>query len=178
MMNDPGSSKSNRPAAPAGPKEAGSGSPTVFIDWGPSLPEAHGRPRILALVRDPRAFFTSWEGGDTLRARDLSDGSIQEHGVGRIGSWYFEGASEHEYEVELVSSGRTVAVSNRIRLPRLDPATAVDPEWTPTPGQEELLQKVLGTLEPFVHEVEVPGSSKSWRRRIAGMPVSRPSRTS
>ena len=178
MSNDPGSSKANRPPAPPLVPGSGGSSPTVFIDWGPALPEAYGRPRILALVRDPRVFFCSWEGGDRIRARDLGDGSVREHAVEGIGGWYFDGTPEHEYEVELVSGGRTVAVSGRIRLPRLEPATAVDPEWTPTPEQEELLRQFLGTMEPFVHEVETPGTSKAWRRRIAGMPVSRPSRSS
>ena len=142
------------------------------------LPESYGRPRILALVRDPRFFFACWEEGDEIRARNLTNGSVSEQKVGRIGAWYFEGIPEHEYEVELISGGRTVAVSNRIRLPRLDPATAVDPDWAPTPEQEEALRTFLGTLEPSVHEVEVPGTSKAWRRRVVGMPVSRPSRTS
>jgi hypothetical protein len=172
------SSSSNRPAAPATPAEPAPGKPAAFIDWGPTLPDAYGRPRIVALVRDPRFFFACWEEGDQIRARDLSDDTVEEHGVGRAGSWYFQGIPEHEYEVELLSGGRTVAVSSRIRLPRLVPATEVDPEWTPTEGQAEILKQFLGTLEPWVHEIEVPGTSKAWRRRVAGQPVSRPSRTS
>ena len=171
------SSSSNRPTAPAAPA-APSAKPGEFIDWGPALPEGYGRPRILALVRDPRFFFASWEDGDQIRARDLTDDTVEEHGVGRVGTWYFQGLPEHEYEVELLSGGRRVAVSGRIRLPRLNPATEVDPEWTPTPEQAELLKQFLGTLEPWVHEIEVPGTSKAWRRRVAGQPVSRPSRTS
>ena len=171
------SSSSNRPTAPATPAEV-SGKPGAFIDWGPALPESYGGPRILALVRDPRFFFVTWEEGDQIRARDLTDDTIEEHPVGRIGTWYFQGIPEHEYEVDLLSGGRTVAVSGRLRLPRLTPAAEVDPEWTPTPEQAELLKQFLGTLEPWVHEIEVPGTSKAWRRRIAGQPVSRPSRTS
>ena len=170
------SSSSNRPAPPPAGVEAAK--PVVFIDWGPALPESYGQPRILALVRDPRCFFACWEEGDTLRARDLSDGSVQEQSVGWVGAWYFEGIPEHEYEVELLSGGRHVAVSGRILLPRLDPATDVDPEWAPTPEQEELLRAVRGTLEPFVQEIDDRSNSGGWRRRIAGMPVSRPSRTS
>jgi len=170
------SSSSHRPTAPVTPPE-GTGKPGEFIDWGPALPDSYGRPHILALVRDPKVFFASWEEGDRIRARDLTGGTSEEHGVGRIGSWYFEGIPEHEYEVELLSGGRSVAVSSRIRLPRLDPATEVDPEWTPTEEQEELLRRFLETLEPRVHEIEVSGTSKS-RRRVAGQPVSRPSRTS
>lgn len=171
------SSSSNRPAAPATPSEA-PGKPGAFIDWGPALPESYGRPRILALVRDPLGFFVCWEDGDRIRARDLTADAVEEHEVGRIGTWYFQGVPEHEYEVELLSAGRTVAVSGRLRLPRLEPATEVDPEWTPTPEQEELLKQFLGTLEPRAHPVEGAGASKSWRKRIAGQPVSRPSRTS
>ena len=167
MTNDPGSSKSNRPAAPA----ASAASGTVFIDWGPSLPEAYGRPRILALVRDPKKFFATWEGGDQLRTRDLGDGSLQEQAVGRIGTWYFDGIPEHEYEIELVAAGRTVAVSSRIRLPRLEPAADLDPDWMPTPDQAELLRQLAGGSETLSREVER-------RRKIAGMPVSRPSRSS
>src|SRR5262249_27427011 len=157
---------SSRPPSPPPMPGGGGASPTVFIDWGPALPEAYGKPRILALVRDPRTFFCAWEGGDRIRARDLGDGSIQEHEVEGIGTWYFEGTPEHEYEVDRVSGSRTVAVSGRIRLPRRDPATEIDPEWAPTPEQEELLRQFLGTLEPSDHEVETPGTSKGWRRRI------------
>jgi hypothetical protein len=178
MNVDPGSSKSNRPPAPPIQPGSAGASPTVFIDWGPALPEGYGRPRVLALVRDPKTFFCSWEGGDRIRARDVGDGSVREQVVEGIGSWYFDGTPEHEYDVELLSGDRTVAVSARVRLPRLDPANSVDPEWTPTPEQEELLRQFLGTLGPFTQEVETPGTSKSWRRRIAGMPVSRPSRSS
>ena len=107
------SSSSNRPKPPPAGEP---GSPVVFIDWGPALPDSYGRPRILALVRDPRCFFACWEDGDLIRARDLTDGSVQEHGVGRVGSWYFEGIPEHEYEVELLSGGQRVALSERLRL--------------------------------------------------------------
>ena len=178
MTNDPESSKSARPAPPPGSPRPGSASPTVFIDWGPALPEAYGRPRIHALVRDPRAWFCCWEGGDRIRTRDVTDGTVREHLVGGIGSWYSDGIPEHEYEVDLVSGGRVVATSNRIRLPRFDPATAVDPEWTPTPDQEEVLRRLAGTLEPAASGAEEKGDSPYWRRRIGGMPVSRPSRSS
>jgi hypothetical protein len=170
------SSSSNRPAAPSPPPATGK--TALYIDWGPAVPESYGRPRILALVRDPLFFLACWEEGDMIRARDLTEDAVEERGVGRNGLVYFQGLPEHEYEVELLSGGKTVAVSSRIRLPRLLPADAVDPEWAPTPDQVELLKKFLGTLEPRVHEIEVPGSSKAWRRRVAGMPVSRPSRTS
>jgi hypothetical protein len=172
------SSSSNRPPPPEGPATPSPGKPEVFIDWGPALPETYGRPSILALVRDPRYFFASWEEGDHIRARDLTEGLVEDHAVGRRGTWYFKGIPEHEYEVELLAGGRTVATSGRIRLPRLQPATEVDPEWSPSEEQRELLKEFLGTLEPWVHEIEVPGTSKFWRRRVAGQPVSRPSRSS
>jgi len=171
------SSSSHRPAPPPSRPEAAA-RPGEFIDWGPQLPDSYGQPRIVALVRDPRCYFAAWEDGDRIRARDLTAGTTEEHAVGRIGSWYFQGIPEHEVEVELLSGDRTVAVSSRLRLPRLDPATGVDPEWMPTEAQAEVLRQFLGTLEPSAHETEVPGTSKSWRRRIAGQPVSRPSRTS
>lgn len=171
------SSSSDRPAAPSPPPAPGA-APGAFIDWGPELPETYGRSRIHALVRDPQAFFACWEEGDAIRARDLTAGSVEEHAVGRIGSWYFQGIPEHEYEVELLSGGRTVAVSGRLRLPRLTPATGVDPEWTPTEGQAELLRQTIASMELRVPEIEVPGTSTTWRRRVAGQPVSRPSRTS
>jgi hypothetical protein len=178
MRKDMGSSSSgNRPAAPATPADAGAKG-ALFIDWGPALPESYGVPRIVALVRDPRVFFATWEEGDRIRARDLTAKTSEEHAVARIGSWYFEGTPEHDYEIDLLSNGKVVAVSGRLHLPRLDPAAGVDPEWVPTEGQEELLRAFLLTMEPFVHEVEVSGNSKAWRRRVAGMPVSRPSRTS
>lgn len=176
MGYDAGSSKANRPTEPSASSLA-SGEQTVYIDWGPALPDSYGRPRILALVRDPRAFFACWEGGDRIRARDLTGGGVQEHAVGTLGSWYFEGTPEHEYVVDLLSAGRPVASSAIIRLPRLDPAVDVDPGWMPTPGQEELLRALLGAPEAGV-DIDGAGASKSWRRRIAGKPVSRPSRTS
>ena len=177
MTNEKASSSSNRPVPPASRAEPAA-RPGDFIDWGPALPENYGSPRILALVRDPQCYFATWEEGDRIRARDLTDGKIEEHAVSRVGSWYFQGTPEHEVEVELLSGGLVVARSARLRLPRLDPATEVDPEWTPTEAQAELLRQLLETLEPSAHEIEAPGTSKSWRRRVAGQPVSRPSRTS
>ena len=176
MTKDMGSSSSNRPS---GPPQASEAKPGLFIDWGPALPESYGLPRILALVRDPRAWFATWEEGDTIRACDLTSGATEEHAVGRNGSRYFEGLPEHEYEVELLTAGRRIALSNRIRLPRFDPAATVDPEWVPTEGQEEILRALRGALEPVVAaDSEERGNSGSRRRRILGMPVSRPSRTS
>src|SRR5262245_22227337 len=145
------SSSSNRPTAPASASTPAAPA-AAYIDWGPALPESYGRPRITALVRDPQVFFVCWEDGDRIRARDLTGGTSEEQAVARIGTWYFQGLPEHEYEVELLSGGRTVAVSGRIRLPRLHPATDVDPDWTPTEAQAELLQQFLLTLEPGVHE--------------------------
>jgi hypothetical protein len=167
------SSSSNRPP---GPSPSNDSTSPEYIDWGPVLPDSYGRPRILALVRDPRCYFATWEEGELIRARDLSSGVSEEHGVGRVGVWYFEGVPEHEYEVELLAGGTVVARSGRIRLPRLDPAIAVDPHWTPTAGQEELLRSLRGAQEAGVKEEEARGNSGSWRRCVAGMPVSRPSR--
>jgi len=176
MSNDRGSSSSNRPARPSTGPQAPS---PLFIDWGPALPESYGRPRILALVRDPRCYYATWEEGDAIRTRDLTSGATEEHPVNRVGGRTFEGLPEHEYEVDLLSGGRVVAVSPRIRLPRLDPATAVDPEWTPTEGQEEVLRALRGALEPVVSlDSEERSSSGGWRRLILGVPVSRPSRNS
>jgi hypothetical protein len=169
------SSGSNRPAEPSLPP--GTKSPE-FIDWGPALPDSYGQPRILALVRDPRCYVATWEEGELVRSRDLSSGVTEEHGVGRCGVWYFEGVPEHEYEVELLLAGKVVARSGRIRLPRFDPATAMDPDWIPTQGQEELLRSLRGAQDSVAQEAQERGNSASWRRRVAGMPVSRPSRSS
>jgi hypothetical protein len=84
---------------------------------------------------------------------------------------------EHDYEVELLAGGKVIARSARIRLPRFDPATAVDPDWTPTEGQEEILRSLRVSRDPIAQEEEERGNSGSWRRRVAGMPVSRPSRS-
>jgi len=169
------SSSSNRPTGPSTPVHPQS---PDYIDWGPPLPDSSGKPRILALVRDPRCYFAGWEEGERIRARDLSSGASEEHVVPRTGVWYFEGVPEHEYEVELLAAGKVVARSAPIRLPRFDPAVAVDPDWRPTEGQEEILRSLRGAGEPVAQEAEERGNSGSWRRRIAGMPVSRPSRTS
>ncbi len=177
MKNETPSSSSHRPSPPPAASAAGS-SPGIFIDWGPALPESHGRPRILALVRDPSCFFACWEEGDAILARDLTDGTVREQAVGRTGSWYFEGTPEHEYEVELLAGGARVALSDRIRLPRLAPAVEVDPGWTPTPEQLEVLRSLQRAGPGVIQEAEEQGASGGWRRRIQGMPVSRPSRTS
>ena len=168
------SSSSNRPTGPATPFDSTS---PGYIDWGPALPDSSGKPRILALVRDPRCYFAGWEEGERIRARDLTSGDLEEHGVAWTGVRYFEGLPEHEYEVELLAGGKVVARSARIRLPRFDPATAVDSDWTPTEGQEEILRSLRGARDPVVQGTEDRGNSGSWRRRVAGLPVSRPSRT-
>lgn len=157
------SSKQPRPA-PAAP------APGTYIDWGPALPDTYGLTRIAALVRDPGRFFAFWEGGGAIRARDLTDGSSREHPVGAAGSWYFEGRPEHEYEVDLLREGRVVAVSNRIRVPRRDPATAIDEEWVPTPEQMDLLRQLAGGLEILMREEVEALNSDLLRRRTGGGP--------
>jgi hypothetical protein len=102
---------------------------------------------VAALVRDPECFVAYWEGGEAVRARDLTDGSVREVPVRGAGSWYFGGHPEHEYEVDLVSGGKVVAVSGRIRLPRRGPATVFDEEWLPSAGQEEVLRALAVRAE-------------------------------
>lgn len=158
------SSKQSRPA-PAPPPAGG-----AYLDWGPALPEEYGLTRVAALVRDPGRFVAFWEGGTSIRARDLTDGSSREHPVGRVGTWYFEGRPEHEYEVDLILEGRVVAVSDRIRLPRRDPATAIDAEWVPTPDQLEILRRLGASLEDLMREEVEAVNSDLLRRRPGGAP--------
>lgn len=163
------SSSSDRPARPPSPP---TGPAADYIDWGPALPESSGQPRIVALVRDPRCYFACWEEGDRIRARDLTSGTAEEHDAVRIGSRYFEGIPEHDYEIDLIAGGQVVARSRRIRLPRADPAAAVHPAWTPTAGQEEILRALRAGRES-----SDPAAAEGRHRRVEGMPVSRPSRT-
>lgn len=135
------SSRDFRPPPPPPPAE------TPYIDYGPALPDSHGHTRIVAMVRDPECFFAYWEGGDRIRIRDITDGSVHEHRVPSVGGWIAEARPEHEYEVDLLLEGRVVAVSNRARMPRRGAATAVDEEWAPTPGGMELLRALAGRLE-------------------------------
>jgi hypothetical protein len=129
-----------RPPLPPPPASA-------YIDWGPALPESYGASRVLALPRDPERLFAAWEGGDRLRLRDLTDGSVREQPVEATGGWYFGAVSEHEYEVDLLRGGAVIAVSGRVRMPRRLPASQVDPEWAPTPEQEEVLRSLARGLE-------------------------------
>ena len=158
-------SSSRQQPRPPSPELA---APGTYIDWGPALPGEHGHTRIAAFVRDPGRFFVCWEGGALIRARDLTDGSTREHSVGRTGSWYFEGRPEHEYEIDLLHESRVVAVSNRIRLPRRDPAVSVDPEWIPTPDQLEILRQLGAGLEILMREEVEALNSDLLRRRIGG----------
>ena len=161
-------SSSNRPPRPVTPPAASS---SDYIAWGPALPESSGQPRIVALVRDPRCYFACWEEGDRIRTRDLTSGVSEEYDAVRIGSRYFEGIPEHDYEVDLLAGGKVVAGSRRIRLPRAGPAVAVDPGWTPTAGQEEILRSLRGG-----QDLALPETGEGRRRWVEGMPVSRPSR--
>ena len=162
-------SSSNRPPRPSAP----SAEPAAdYIDWGPELPESSGQPRIVALVRDPRCYFACWEEGERIRARDVTTGTVEEHAAARVGSRYFEGIPEHDYEVELFAGGKIVARSLRIRLPRADPAAAADPAWRPTAGQEEILRELRGG-----RDLSAPDDAEGRRRWVEGLPVSRPSRT-
>jgi hypothetical protein len=90
--------------------------------------------------------YAWWEGGDTLRVRDLTSGTERLEPVSLVGVWYGAADPEHEYEIELLAGGRAVAVSNRVRTPRRGPATAVDPDWTPTPQEQEVLGQLSGSL--------------------------------
>ncbi len=158
------SSKQSRPAPAPAPLPAGG----TYIDWGPALPEEYGLTCVAALVRDPGRFIVFWEGGTSIRARGLTDGLTREHPVGRVGTWYFEGRPEHEYEIDLIREGRVVAVSNRIRLPRREPATAIDAEWVPTPDQLEILRQLGAGLEILMREEVEAVNSDLMRRRPGG----------
>jgi len=158
------SSKQVRPVPPSLPTAG------TYIDWGPALPEEYGLTRVAALVRDPGRFVVFWEGGTSICARGLTDGSAREHRVGRVGTWYFEGRPEHEYEIDLIHEGRVVAVSNRIRLPRRDPATSIDAEWVPTAGQLEVLRQLGASLEILMREEVEAVNSDLMRRRAGGAP--------
>lgn len=119
----------------------------VYLDYGPPLPESYGATRVVALVRDPECLFAFWEGGDRIRARDLTEGSAREVIVQPTGTWYFGAKPEHEYEVDLLSGDRVVAVSDRVRMPRQGAATRVDEDWLPTPGQGEVLRALAVRLD-------------------------------
>ena len=157
------SSRQEHSAPPAPPL-----APGTYIDWGPALPDEYGLARITGLVRDPGRFFVFWEGGTAIRVRDLSGGPPREHAVAGTGGGYLEGEPEHEYEVDLLVDGRVVAVSNRIRLPRRDPATAVDPEWVPTAEQLEILRRLAGGLDLLMREEVESANSEVLRRRAGG----------
>jgi hypothetical protein len=118
-----------------------------YLDYGPALPDSHGLTQVRLLVRDPEGIFAYWEGGDSIRVRDLTEGTAREFRVPILGTWYSDARPEHDYEVDLLKGGQVVAVSNRIRTPRRDRAASVDAEWTPTPGQEEVLRSLGWKLE-------------------------------
>jgi hypothetical protein len=161
------SSSSARPPKPE-PLEAPAAG--TYIDWGPALPETYGLSRVAALVRDPGHFFVFWEGGESLRARNLTDGSSRDRAVPGAGSLYLDGVPEHEYEVDLLREGRVVAVSNRVRLPRRAPAVAVDEDWVPTADQAELLRQLAGGLETLMREEVEALNSELLRRRAGATP--------
>lgn len=139
-------SRAARPGPPPSPPPGG-----PFWDYGPALPEAYGVTRVWALVRDPECLLATWEGGEALRVYDRTAGTVREVRVASVGTWYFGAEPEHEYEVELLSGGRVVAVSGRVRMPRRAPAAWVDSEWVPGEGPEEVRRRLLGILEPWRH---------------------------
>ena len=63
-----------------------------------------------------------------------------------------------------------MAVSNRIRLPRRDPATVIDAEWVPTPDQLEILRQLGASLEVLMREEVEAVNSDLLRRRPGGAP--------
>jgi len=144
----------------------------TYIDYGPALPERYGTLTIRALVRDPRAVFAYWEWPNpeagrawVVRLRDDTTGAgavtkLDRAGAG-LGSKHFVAEPNRSYEVDLGwvdgDAFHAVATSNRVRTPREGPATEVDVEWTPGPGETE----VLGGLaaQPPARGYGRPGAS-------------------
>ncbi len=125
-----------------------------YLDYGPPLPERYGILTIRALVRDPRSVYVYWEwhGREeghawAVRLRDVASRAAKiatlDRAAADAGSFYFEAEPDREYEADLGwtegNSFHVVRSSNRVRTPRDGPATDVDPEWIPEPGDREIL---------------------------------------
>jgi hypothetical protein len=133
----------------------------AYIDYGPSLPGGYGLLTIRALVRDPRCVFAYWEwpsppGGGPwmIRLRDMDGGSVALHALDTpsvgTGTLHFEASPDRAYEVDLGwmpgSDFTVVKTSNRVRTPRDRPSSEIDPDWTPGPGEAEMLRGFTGEV--------------------------------
>jgi len=125
-----------------------------YLDYGPALPTHYGVLTLRALVRDPRSVFVYWEWPApekgkawAIRLRDLAADKVAfatpDRAAAEQGAFYFEALPDHSYEADLGwTDGKTftaVATSNRVRTPRDGPATEIDVEWAPGPGESEVL---------------------------------------
>lgn len=103
---------------------------SIYLDYGPPLPEGHWVNQIAVLVRDPDWLFAYWEvqidpGAEesvTMRVHDLSRGDAIFIPVRRrLGSWYVPARPYTEYELEigLLQKGQFIALakSPRIKTP-------------------------------------------------------------
>ena len=130
----------------------------LYLDYGPGLPDRHGRPVLGALVVGPRRIFTYWESPGPIPGRRhglrLRGGGEQFFDVAdaEAGTWYFGAEPDTPYEVDFgwMEGGefRPLLETRRVRTPRETPATAVDPEWAPTEGEREVWQRLSGTAAP------------------------------
>lgn len=125
-----------------------------YLDYGPALPKRYGILTIRALVRDPRTVYVYWEcpmpeegRAWAVRLREVATGKVVvatlDRAAADLGSFYFEAAPDRDYEAELGwiegPAFTAVATSNRVRTPRDGPATEIDLEWSPGPGEREVL---------------------------------------
>jgi hypothetical protein len=125
-----------------------------YLDYGPALPERYGILTVRALIRDPRSVFVYWEWPSpgkghawAVRFRDVTSNAATittlDPAAAEAGSLYFEAQPDRTYEVDLGwtegAGFHVVQASNRVRTPREGPATEVDVEWTPGPGEAEVL---------------------------------------
>lgn len=128
-----------------------------YLDYGPALPERYGILTIHALVRDPRSVFVYWEWPApeagrpwAVRLRDVDSGTATlkklDGASAAVGSFHFEANPDRSYEADLGwtdgAAFHAVRTSNRVRTPREGPASEVDAEWAPGPGESEVLGKL------------------------------------
>lgn len=126
---------------------------SVYLDYGPPLPDTYGQDSIFAMVRDPECIFVYWElsvriVSDTFRLRDLKKHStkwvLRTHNLSRQdffdtnletpanpdnvhGNYYLTVLPDNKYQLELgllnVNQFIPLVKSNIIRTPRQSKST-------------------------------------------------------
>lgn len=151
---------------------------SVYIDWGPDLPERYGEDVLQLMVQSPTQLYAYWElstesasrAREPVRLELLGEGGSHEvaAAVADLGEWWPQALPDHEYRVVLRDADdRILLESNAVRTPRDRESLRRDVRWV-TPEERRLrwfARAGAMPIESGTTESAIVPRYPTWRRR-------------